>query len=70
MAYVNKKGYLERKTRTGTKNPHSKSSVRNWWMVKSSGTGYSVKLGKYGEISCLKKYAGKRVRFKIEEVKE
>lgn len=68
MAYINKEGYLERKVRSGVKNPHAKATSRDWWTVKSYNVGnnyvgYRIAIQ---DISFSNKYIGKRVRFKVE----
>ena len=60
--YINKHGYLERRTRSGRRTTKTSASVRNWWLIKSNH-----------RICCINvpsKYMGKRIRFKvtIEEV--
>jgi len=67
MVYVNKEGYLERQTRVGKKNPHSKPTKRAWWFVKhhNGGNRGCIQTITKG-IILPKKYIGKRVKFKIE----
>lgn len=70
MVYVNKQGYLERKTHSGRRNPHGKSTTRNWWMIKSGTINANVMLGNDTLISFPLKYIGRKVRFKVEFVEE
>jgi|AntAceMinimDraft_10_1070366.scaffolds.fasta_scaffold483743_1 hypothetical protein len=34
--YINRKGYLERRTHGGRKSTNSNASVRNWFLIKSN----------------------------------
>lgn len=68
MARINQAGYLER-MEYSHKNPHSKGSYMDWWLVKyNNRNNCQISLH---PISIPNKYAGKRVRLKItiEEVK-
>lgn len=67
MVKVNEDMYIER-TVHSKKNPNSKSTKRDWWLVTSFIND------KYGRVSLYevffdKKFIGKRVKFKIECLK-
>ena len=69
MPRVNDQGYVEiikdNALRSGRYN--SKSIVRNWWLVKYMNTCGILRLN---NIYFPKKWIGKRVRLKIEEIKD
>jgi len=67
MPYINQQGYLERVTHGGRKNPHSGSTTRAWWMVKSGSSKNSAKVYmKSGlGIAVPMEYIGKKVMFKM-----
>jgi len=70
MVYVNKKGYLERKTKSRLKNSKSgKAPVRDWWLVKA-GTGKIDARIQLRNVSFPPKYLGKKVMIKVVEIKE
>ncbi len=68
--YINKKGYLERKTRSGKKPTVSKASVRSWFLIKSHNVGNTSGQIVVKQLSIPKEYVGKRIRIKatIEEM--
>ena len=63
MPYINKQGYLERKTRAGVGHGSSKGSVREWWLVKFVGDVAQIHLDK---VNFPLDMAGKRIRLKVE----
>ena len=67
MAWIDKMGYVRRKTSAIKRNPNTKSTTRNWFFVKfkKEGTGY-MSIGKIGYISCPKELIGKRIKLKVE----
>ena len=64
MASINSSGYVQRKTRSGRKNPTGKGTVRNWWLIKENST-----IGRIN-ISVPESYIGKRIRLKLEVVED
>ena len=74
MAYINKKGYIERFVSCAPKCTNRDASVRDWFLVKYVGSGPTpgIHLGKYGYISFKnhKHLLGKRVMFKVEVLGE
>lgn len=68
MTTINSEGYLERITKSGKKNPHGKSTKRNWWLVKCYGS-YTGKINP-GMICFPKWMKNKRVRFKVEVIED
>ncbi len=67
MVYVNKRGYLERKTHSGRGHGSSKGAVRNWWLIKHGTTNCNINIG---QISFHSEWAGKRIRLKLEVLDE
>lgn len=63
MAYMNNKGYVNRKRGPGAAKK-VEHRLTSWWIVKENKTAY------IGYIHFPKELIGKRVRIKIEEVKE
>ena len=59
MAYINKQGYLERKTRSKSCRGGNQASKRNWWFGKIN----SIWLGR---INIPKELRGKKLMFKLE----
>jgi len=74
MTYINKDGYVEKKTNAGKKNPNGRGTRRDWWLVKyvisghiSDGAPATIGLG---HVSIPRKYIGKKIRFKLEVIEE
>ena len=60
--------YVCRKTYTG-KNPTSKGTKRDWWLVKhSTHAPYIFHMTNSGGIYCPESFIGKRVRLKVEVI--
>lgn len=71
MSRVNEQGYVERKSRSGRRNPNGKTSWRNWYLIKHSLNPSSK--GGYIRLDAINfppEYVGKRIRLKIELVEE
>ena len=75
MARVNEEGYIER--RTAGKNHQSRKKGgrviwRDWWLIKHSVKGNKRSYGLFviGSIALPKNYIGKKIRLKVEIVKE
>ena len=69
MARINSQGYLERKSCGKGDGRNSGITIyRNWFLIKynSKKTGYV----NIGFMTLPEEYIGKRVRFKIEVIKE
>ena len=70
MARINKFGYLERKTSGRNRGKgFGKTIYRNWWLVKWFDTRNQGIIS-FSQIYLPPQYIGKRVRFKIEVIKE
>lgn len=68
MTYINKKGFVERNTRTG-KNPNSKGTTRDWFLIKTGGGTNNAKI-QIGNVYFPSKYFGKKVKLKMIIIKE
>lgn len=81
MSRVNSEGFIERLTKFGGKNSHNKgfckriwkmnSGFRDWFLVKHAGSknNHSGQV-RLGTVYLPEKYLGKKVRFKVEMIKE
>lgn len=59
--YINKYGYVERKTTSQTsKGGQNRATRRSWWLVNH------YKIINIGRLSIPKEYLGKRIRLKVE----
>ena len=68
MTVMNEGNYVQRTVRAG-KNPTAKSSKRDWWFVRHARTGIKGIIS-LGEVMLPKEMIGKKVRIKIELLKE
>lgn len=68
-AYINQEGYVERVARC-RKPGISKPTKRKWYFVKYAGGSLVIQIGTTGIIRMPKEFEGKRVRLKIEVVKD
>lgn len=70
MARMRKDGYLERRTSKGGSAPkRSFNSIwRDWWLVKHCK--YNANIGTLHNIKLPNEYIGKKVRIRIEILKE
>ena len=66
MARINEKGYVERASKGAKGQSRSKSSkiYRDWWLIKV-GTALTL-----ARIYIPARYIGKKIRVKIEVIKE
>tara|TARA_Y100000034_G_scaffold105718_1_gene133273 strand:+ start:365 stop:583 length:219 start_codon:yes stop_codon:yes gene_type:complete len=66
---VDEEGYLTRQTSGGQIGSRGKKIFRDWWLVKSHANGYNAVVN-ISTILLHKKYIGKKVKLKLEVVKE
>ena len=68
MAYISKKGYLEREVHCAPKCTNRDASVRDWFLVKYLGNSVTpgITIGGYVSFKHYKYLLGKRVRLKLE----
>ena len=59
MVYINKQGYLERKTRSKSCRGGNQPTKRNWWFGRFGNIGL-------GHINIPKRLWGKKLMFKLE----
>jgi hypothetical protein len=69
MAYINKQGYLERRTRSG-KHPGNLATKRIWWFAKYNAKGTpSIDVGELN-IRVPEELLGKRLCLKLVEYED
>ena len=67
--YVNKQGYLERRTVSGKKSTNL-ASTRTWWFVKYNSYGKAVINVGNNQIKVPEELLGERVCLKLEKFKD
>jgi len=63
MSYVNSDGFVERKTKSGRRNPHGRCTTRDWWLIKYHTYSGRIKID---FISFPKHMIGKKIKLKVE----
>ena len=66
MAYVNSRGYLCRTTNGRLSQYDKVDDLREWWLIKHSASGKKVTSLTLSYVNFPKRYAGKKIRFKVE----
>ena len=68
MVYINRQGYLERRTISGKKSTNLATS-RAWWLVKYNSYGKAVINVGNCQIKVADELLGERVALKLEKLK-